>query len=163
MGKTFRSSVSKKRVEFTLSGGDGDEYPEFAEDFVARGTIPIGLILEFGEMSEIVGVGEVDAAVIAQSGGKMLDVIKQLFDSVLPAKDRPRFQQLLKDPERPVEFEVLMETMNYLISELSARPTGEPSSTSSQASQTGLDSTPGAYPVGTTFSRAPLESVVSSA
>lgn len=158
MGKTFRTAVAKEKISFTIEGGDGDEYDYYREDFVCRGAIPAGIIMEFGELSsnlsENANASGADAQALAmQQGAKLLSIVKEFFSAALARKDRDRFSALLKDPEKPVPMETLMQIMNYLSAEFSARPTGEPSSNSSPAMSTGADSTDGLLPAGTIFSR----------
>lgn len=159
MGKTFRSATSKTLLDFTLAGGDEDdpdEYPPYSETFYCRSQIPAGLILRFGELTTSTEGEEIDAEDLAKNlnGAIFLGFVHEFFNSALIKKDRDRFFDLLNDPDRPVDFPVLIETMNDLVSQYTAdRPTGGSSSTSSSGTTNGPGSTAGVSPAALTFSR----------
>lgn len=168
--KSFRTAAAKEKIEFDIEGGDGDEYEVFKEHFVCRGQIPGGLILEYGELSATMGVdqiGDADSehtpAEVLANGARLLQVVREFFDAALSRKDRDRFLTLIKDPDRPVDIMTLMEIMNWLSSEFSARPTGESSSDSSSAMPTGLALTDGLSYAAPTYSRPDSKQAVSSA
>jgi hypothetical protein len=136
--KSFHTSTATKPIEFDIDG----------EVFHCNGEMAAGVLMRFADMA----IGDEDED-DPQRGRAALAVVRDFFKAALTTKDRKRFFDLLEDPDRNVNINMLISIANWLGQEYTARPTGTPSSASSSETDSGVDSTDGVVPGVTTFSR----------
>lgn len=134
--KSFRTSTAATSVEFDIDD----------EVFRANSQISAGVLMKFADLV-------IDDEDDESRGQLALHAIREFFTAALVKEDRRRFFDLLEDPDRTVDVNLLVDIANWLGEQYTARPTGTPSSSTSSETASGVDSTDGALPVGTTFSR----------
>jgi hypothetical protein len=137
--KSFRTSTAVDTVEFDIDG----------EVFHANRQMSAGILLQFADMT---GAEEGEEMSLTD-GRQAVKAVRAFFDAAIVKEDRERFNTLLSDPDRSIDINMLLEIASWLGEQFTARPTGQPSSSTSKAKGNGDASTDGALPVGTTFSR----------
>jgi hypothetical protein len=136
MRKSFKAASRDEDLEFETSTGGV---------FRCRPRMAAGVILKF-----------TDVMVDEDDNAKLTDVIKGLRDfmrGAMYAEDYLRFMTMLDDPDVGIELSELMEIAGWLATTHTGRPTGQDLPDTSSTSPTGADSTDGASPEATTYSR----------
>lgn len=77
----------------------------------------------------------------SDSGGDSARALYNFFEKVLEESDYARFKGILDDPKVIIDLEFIGEIASWLVSEYSARPTTQPSPSSSGESTPGTTST----------------------
>lgn len=149
VSKSFRSSTNRQPLEFEVEWADGDG-ELVVETFHAKPQLSAIKLLKFAEVMAPAGEGE-EGSSIVQIGEELVSFL----EGAMVKADRERFSSMINDPDKDIDISILTEIGVWLAGVYSGgRPTGPDSEdTSSETSGTGVDSTPGPSPAGTTYSR----------
>lgn len=134
-GKTFKRAVRKEKIWFELPDGNDENVRYNCVDI-----LPAGLVLDFGSNDE-------------DGTGNPLDKVKGFFNGAIRSDQHEQFWAHIHDRESRIGLDMLMEVAEYIAEEFSARPTGGSSSPGPSMTSTGDDSTGGASPVVSIYSR----------
>jgi len=128
--KVFAVAQAKDPVSFDLEG----------VKFYCRPRMAAGVILAIGANSE-------------DESESSIKTIRMFFATALEPDSLDLFNEMINDPNKAIPLSTLMEIINWLSEVYTARPTGETSESTSQATSDGSNSTDGASPEVLTYSR----------
>ena len=118
---TSAPAIAAAAPEFTLDGPyvDDDCGREWWEEtFTCRRAIAAATL------DQILGSVTIDDQ--GQPTSVMLSSAPKILEHLLTPESIPRLRRLLADPTRPVQLETLYRAMNYVVEQITARPTGAP-------------------------------------
>lgn len=119
--------TSKPKVQIPVTfdvTGDG-----FTETFSAVPAIPGAQLLDF--------ISDADS----NDGGRASQALIDFMQSVILDDDKERFAELIRDPDKVIEIELLAEICEWLVGEYAARPTEQPKRSAAGRPQNGTGST----------------------
>jgi len=120
MPKTIRRRTTAEPIEVTLELG-----PDVEETFQFASVIPAGTLLDLGSIPE----------------DKMVEEFEPFIRRISVGDTAERFAARMRDPENPIDIDLLMQVIEFLMESYSGRPTDGPNGSSVSPSPTGESST----------------------
>lgn len=137
--KTFRVAVAAEPIAFDIEAPESHTM----HNFPCRDRLSAGKLMKFAEMFSGVeeAEGEQGAELSAKQASNAIPAVRDFFDAALQPQARPRFWALIEDDDEGIPLDTLVEIAGWLAEVYSGdRPTGETSSSTSEAPSTDVGS-----------------------